>query len=422
MTGTAYLRDGEPATGALSRKRVLAFAYACEPDKGGEPGAGWIWARMLGQIADVTVITRENNRPSIEQAADDLPERDHVRFRYVDLPSWMRFWKRGPKGAHAYYFLWQLAAIREALRIRAETEPEIVWHLTWANIWLGSMAALLPARFVYGPVGGGVGTPWLLAPALGWRGTMSDILRLLARRGSRYLNVLARLAWFRADLILVQNPETRDWLPARHRGKAVVFPNVVLEAEAARSMTREASSGVPPTMLFVGRLLPLKGVSLAIRTLALLPEWELLICGDGPDRRRLEALAHRAGVADRVRFLGWISRNETRRLVEGSGDVLIFPSLHDEGGFAVAEALAAGLPVVCLDRGGPPVLGGTSVPATTMSGTVASLADAVVGARGTRPVLFPDMPAQVARLRSFVDGLGTTRSYARIEAPGGQTA
>ena len=42
--------------------RVLVFAYACEPDQGSEPGAGWIWSRMLARIGEVWVITRENNR------------------------------------------------------------------------------------------------------------------------------------------------------------------------------------------------------------------------------------------------------------------------------------------------------------------------------------------------------------------------
>ena len=176
-------------------------------------------------------------------------------------------------------------------------------------------------------------------------------------------------------------------------------------------------------MLYVGQLLPLKGVALAIRTLTLLPEWHLVLCGDGPDRARLEKLARRLGVRGRVRFLGRRSREEARRLMKDSGDVLIFPSLHDEGGFAVVEALAAGLPVVCLDRGGPPVLGGTPVPATTMSRTVRALADAVLDARGQRPVPYRGMAAHVARLRSLVDQLAPSSDRGtHVDASGGDTA
>ena len=58
-------------------------------------------------------------------------------------------------------------------------------------------------------------------------------------------------------------------------------------------------------------------------------------------------------------------------------DVLLFPSLHDEGPMVVAEALAVGLPVVCLDRGGAPVFGATVVRAGTIRQTSEGLARAM---------------------------------------------
>ena len=79
--------------------RLLAFAYACEPDRGSEPGAGWSWARMLAAYGDVTILTRSNNRAPIDAALPDVPERDNLHFAYVDLPAWARFWKRGRQAA-----------------------------------------------------------------------------------------------------------------------------------------------------------------------------------------------------------------------------------------------------------------------------------------------------------------------------------
>jgi glycosyltransferase involved in cell wall biosynthesis len=121
-----------------------------------------------------------------------------------------------------------------------------------------------------------------------------------------------------------------------------------------------------PTALYAGRLIPWKGVSLAIRAVALKQEWRLLICGDGPDTRRLQRLARELRVEDRVSFLGLIPRVEMLKLMSEQTDVFIFPSLHDEAPWVVAEAVTLGIPVVCLDLGGPPVLtesGGTAVPA-----------------------------------------------------------
>jgi hypothetical protein len=148
--------------------KVLAFAYACEPGKGSEPGAGWGLARMIArELGECWVITRANNRQAIEQALPDIPEADRLRFVYVDLPPWARWWKRGQRGIYLYYLLWQVAAVLRARQLVREERFDLVWHLTLANAWLGSLAPLVGGRFVYGPVGGGVGIPWRLAGYLG---------------------------------------------------------------------------------------------------------------------------------------------------------------------------------------------------------------------------------------------------------------
>ena len=48
--------------------KILVSAYACEPGKGSEPGAGWLWARAAARRHEVWVLTRANNREAIEAA------------------------------------------------------------------------------------------------------------------------------------------------------------------------------------------------------------------------------------------------------------------------------------------------------------------------------------------------------------------
>jgi glycosyltransferase involved in cell wall biosynthesis len=340
----------EPASAAPTL-RILAFAYACEPGRGSEPTAGWRWAQMLAQLGETWVITRANNRAAIES---ELRPLRNLHFVYVDLPPNLRRWKRGQRGVRLYYLLWQRAALREARRLSREHPFDLAWHLTLANGWIGSAACLLDVPFVYGPVGGGVEPPWRLAGALGAKGTLYELLRAAARVFGRYFNPLSRASWRRASLILVQNEETKQWLPRRYQSKAEVFPNVVLERlpSATRHDTRRV-------MLFAGRLLPLKGVALAIRALEGLPGWRLIVCGDGSDYGRLKRLASDRGLGDRVDFRGWVERGEVLRTMREEASVFVFPSLHDEAGWVVVEAMASGLPVVCLDLGGPPILAGS---------------------------------------------------------------
>ena len=346
--------------------KILAFAYACEPNKGSEPGAGWLWVRMLARTADVWVLTRANNRSSIEAVLEDIPERGRLHFVYVDLPSWARAWKRGQRGVHVYYMLWQAMALARSRSLRQSEDFDLIWHLTLANAWLGSCAPLAGRTFVYGPVGGGVATPPRLLTALGPRGAAFEVLREVSRAIGRYCNPLARLAWRRASYILVQNQDTRDWLPSRYRENADVFENVVLEGIAPNQRNEDPSS---LTALYAGRLLPWKGASLAIRAVALAEGWRLVVCGDGGDTKRLRRLARRLEIEERVSFRGWVSRSDLQDEMQAAR-VLLYPSLHDDAGWVVAEAMASGLPVICLDRGGPPAIAGPAALSISADGAM----------------------------------------------------
>jgi glycosyltransferase involved in cell wall biosynthesis len=377
---------------------------------------------MLAHVGETWVITRANNREAIEARLDTLAERDRLHFVYVDLPPWARFWKRKKRGLRLYYLLWQAAALRAARRLHRQSPFSVVWHLTFANAWLGSLAPLLGPRFVYGPVGGGIGMPPpRLLPTLGPRGIAYEFVRSGARALGRYANPVARLAWGRAELMLVQNPETRDWLPARHREKAHVFPNVVPDVGVPLALRPRAGG---TTALFVGRLIPWKGAALAIRTIARAPGWRLLVCGSGAEEARLRRLAVGLGLESRVSFLGELPRENVLRLMSTEADVFLFPSLHDEAGWVVVEALLCGLPVVCLDRGGPPVLAGPAAltaPALGDANTVASaLAAALANARtslGTTTIqdraLEFSFGARVQQLRLLLSSSGIGSSETR---------
>jgi glycosyltransferase involved in cell wall biosynthesis len=234
---------------------------------------------------------------------------------------------------------------------------------------------------------------------VGARGLFSEVSRSMARTLARQFNPLARLSWNRAELILTNNEDTLRWLPRRHHSKSEVFPNVILDIEASPPQPERGSTR---RIVFAGYLLPLKGLSLALRAMTYLEGWDLDIYGDGPDRARLENFARAWGVADRVRFLGWVPRAKLFEVMTQEAEVLLFPSLHDEVGWVVAEALAHGLPVVCLNRGGPKSLGGIAVELGGFEETAQSLAHEV--GRATLPSsLRWDLTSRFESLRSLLE-------------------
>jgi glycosyltransferase involved in cell wall biosynthesis len=118
--------------------------------------------------------------------------------------------------------------------------------------------------------------------------------------------------------------------------------------------TRLALPPTAPLLLFVGRLQPWKGVETAIRALPQIDHAILLIAGDGEDRPRLSALTYELGLADRVRFLGNVPRQQLPMLY-ATVDLLVATSYASETfGIGPVEAQACGLPVVATRFGGFP--------------------------------------------------------------------
>ena len=113
----------------------------------------------------------------------------------------------------------------------------------------------------------------------------------------------------------------------------------------------------PGRLLFIGRLAGKKGVSVLLDAMTLAPATRLVIVGDGPDRRALEAQTERLGLEGRVAFRGQQPRAEVEAELRRAA-VLVVPSVVDSDGdkdgtpVVLPEALAAGLPVVASDLAG----------------------------------------------------------------------
>ena len=101
----------------------------------------------------------------------------------------------------------------------------------------------------------------------------------------------------------------------------------------------------------VGALILRKGQAYAIRALAQLPDVELVLVGDGPDRAPLNRLAKDFDVAGRVHFLGTIDHDQLP-IVLSAADAMVLPSSSEGLANAWVEALACGTPLVICDAGG----------------------------------------------------------------------
>jgi glycosyltransferase involved in cell wall biosynthesis len=164
-------------------------------------------------------------------------------------------------------------------------------------------------------------------------------------------------------------PHARDLVCIRHGVEVLDTPPIMPPTDRLR-------------LGYVGRLIPGKGVDVAIRSMAQLRETnvdlpKLTVAGDGPEKTALETLARELNLADSVEFIGWT--NDISGFWKAQ-HISVAPAHEFIESFCmtVVEAMAHGRPSIVSDRGALPEL---MLPGTTGSivqpGSVAGLADAI---------------------------------------------
>ena len=160
---------------------------------------------------------------------------------------------------------------------------------------------------------------------------------------------------WRADAVIVLTRRLADRLLAGglDPGRVHVIPSGVDLRLFARAQPDPAPDLPRPRVLFVGRLAAQKGVSTLLEAVPLLrARAAVVLVGDGPRRPALERQAGRLGPG-RVRFQGFVPHAEVPAWL-AAADVLVLPSIYEELGSVLLEAMAAGLPVVASAVGGIP--------------------------------------------------------------------
>src|SRR5262249_4685714 len=132
----------------------------------------------------------------------------------------------------------------------------------------------------------------------------------------------------------------------------------------------------PKRLLFIGQLVPVKGIPDLLRAVALLlqkrMDWHLDIVGEGAARPEYERLAADLKLSDRVTFHGLKTRQQVADFLRRA-DLFVLPSLCETFSVPAIEALATGIPVLATRCGGPEEFVGTEVGALVPPGDPSAL-------------------------------------------------
>ncbi|WP_053405289.1 glycosyltransferase family 4 protein [Persicobacter sp. CCB-QB2] len=330
--------------------RVLATTYAVNPYKGSEDGMGWNFILQIASHQEVVAITRENNREDIEAYQLDHPDARYarIRFEYFDLPYWMRFWKKGGRGALLYYYLWQL--FLPLFIWQRSLAFDVCHNVNFHNDWTPTFLWVLGKPLVWGPVGHHPAIPTNCLRRYGWKQWLSYRLRDVVKWTLGHFDPLLWLARWKADHVFCMNSKAWYWGSDKS-----LMPSVSSEPKSLKMEQKQKGFKI----LSVGRFTPLKGFDLTIASFAAflktLPledreNVSLQLIGQGTSEEFLRNEIQRLGIEENVEVISWVDRQQLD-LYYQQASVFLFPS-HEGAGMVVSEALAFGLPIVTLDSSG----------------------------------------------------------------------
>lgn len=229
--------------------------------------------------------------------------------------------------------------------------PSIIWHLIkfkpqiiYANaftIWTAiavMLKQLLRWKVIIIYEGGSPGIDYRNSP-----------LRLWSRR------LMVRLA----DAFVVNGQMAQDYIIKVLGAKAeqvfaqpFLVPSVkALLQYSPRSTPQIESQLKQPLFLYVGQIVPRKGLKVLLEACLMLKSWgyadySLLIVGDGEQRQELEDFAANNDLDQQVRWVGKVPYKFLGAYFQAA-DVFIFPTYEDIWGMVLTEAMAFGKPVIC---------------------------------------------------------------------------
>ena len=338
-------------------RTILVSAYACEPLKGSEQGVGWNWVLQMAKYNHVHVITRANNRIPIEtHLPADVAE--NITFHYYDTADVIRKLKNRAKGLYFYYFCWQVGITPLVRKLIRQYHFDYSMHLTFGSMWMPTFLPFFKTPFIWGPIGGGDGEPTSFLKQLPIKQRLMQYGRWMMNRTS-FLNPAIIVPGYRATAILTRTDNSADVIPKIFRPKVRTILETAMEPEIFNFGTApKKDNGKIIKLVFTGRLTPSKNVLSIVRALRFVPlsyPIQLTIIGSGSERSSIKQEVEKYRLQDRVQFISEVSRNEVLRELTQS-DIYLFPSLREGGSWALMEAMAIGLPVICLNWSGMTVI------------------------------------------------------------------
>jgi glycosyltransferase involved in cell wall biosynthesis len=204
--------------------------------------------------------------------------------------------------------------------------------------------------FIYGPLGGGEGIPESFIKGLSFSQRLIQRARGLLKL-SVGINPIILHAASKSVSILCRTNDTASLFPQRYRNRIRILEDGAIEQDIFAFHASHKARDVV-RIISTSRFIGFKNVISLVQAFQYIPskyKVECVIIGDGPERNKIQEAAKL--VPHPIIFKKGLTRNEVLSELQDS-DIFVSPSLRDACNLSLLEAMAVGLPIVCLNWSG----------------------------------------------------------------------
>jgi glycosyltransferase involved in cell wall biosynthesis len=370
---------------------------------------GWNLCVHLATQFDLTILCSPGEPPRTHILRDEIAEYERqfgpvpgLAFHFVELPVLSYLFQRESLVLrrtlyYVGYWAWQRAAYRAAIRLHRERPFDLTHQLNITGFREPGYLWKLSVPFVWGPIGGAANVPLSFLPLMSWSERTFYALRNLLNSVQKHTLLRCRRAARRAGHIWTIGEADRT-LVEEVWGCAAEPMAETGTSTRAELRPKHRDTSKPLRLVWAGQHVGRKMLPVLLQALRSLRDAggagvELVVVGQGPETDSWRALAAELGLADRIRWTGWLPYRLALAEIE-SADALVFTGVQEGTPHVVLEALSRAVPVVCHDACG------MGVAVTSACGLKIPLRDPATSIRGFAEAIhrLAADPRELARL------------------------
>ncbi|MCC5846412.1 MAG: glycosyltransferase family 4 protein [Verrucomicrobia bacterium] len=337
-------------------KRIFINAFACDPEKGSEPGIGWTWVSFIAKRYPTHLVTAEKGRNQVFldaiQSDPELAKNLTVTFLPWKLPGepvrriLLRYYQ---PYYYVFYRQWLNQSFLLAEQMCSEGKLSLVHHCTYMSFRDPGDFWKLPVPSVWGPAAGTNNMPLRFLSSLGAVEGLKHTFRNSINQYHKKYNRSVHAAVQGYSRMIAASANNQGYFHQFREVVDLIPCNLVSSPPASQAPKLDEKIHLCFSCLHLSR----KGGAFLIEAFAKAMQagcsnLVIDILGNGVMTSKWKALSEKLGCDAAVNWHGFVPRDQALALMQ-SAHVFVFPSLADVFPTVIAEAFSHGLPVITTD-------------------------------------------------------------------------